>query len=731
MKKTLVATFLIGLTALSVRADLIWYESFNYVNGPIIATGTNSDGSTNWFRHSGSASPSDAIVSNAKLQNSATGGTLSRQDDVNRRMVAPYTNSQTVVYASFTVNCTNLPTASNYFAHFMASGTVLQGRVFGLPGSLPGTWRLGASGAAGTPNKIFPMDLAPNTDYQVVLSWDPVTTFSATLWVNPLSSTDLSVSSSDAVTLPPASTAFGFRQASSFSSAFFNITNLATATSFDEAATNVWSTNAVAPLVVNQPKGGTNYVGDPVNLSIVAAGQGLANLNYQWRKDGANISNPSGNSNVFSIASASVLDSGNYDVVVTTPFGLSATSLPASLWITNPPVPPTIKLQPANTSVYFGQTATLSVNASGPGTLTYAWYYNGSPATGPNVSGADTPTLTIANVQTNNGTTGTYRCDVSNIYGTTPSANAVLTALPVPEVKIGYLRSLVDPVFFLPTNTTALWTVTGIVTSHTNLTSTGNSSFYLQDDTGGLDVFVGGRVDTQPEAGDSVTVTGPLGQFNSLLELNLSATDPSHQVVTNSHGNLLPAGKVLPFSFTNSPAFGGVGNAIRLYQGSVVTFTNVYFPDGFAGTNVFAGGLNYIITNAAGETFAFRVDARVGDIIGKPIPPFAWTVSGPMSYFLGNTVADRSSGYQLLPTLYADIVTNAPPPVVGEISTSQGRPVLSWLAQPYMSYSIYRATNVAGPYLPLITGQTFNSTAGLGTDTNLINAPVFYRITSP
>ncbi len=731
MKKTLVATLLTGLAALSLRADLIWYESFNYVNGPIIATGTNLDGSTNWFRHSGSASPSDAIVSNFKLQNSATGGSLSRSDDVNRKFVDPYTNSTTVLFASFTVNCTNVPTASNYFAHFMATSSILQGRVFGLPGTLPGTWRLGVSGAAGTPNKIFPADLAANTDYQVVVSWDPVTLFAATLWVNPLSSADLSVVSSDAVTAPPASTAFGFRQASSFSSAFFNITNLASATTFEEAATNVWSTNAVAPVVAYQPRGGTNFVGDPLNLSVVAAGQGLSALTYQWRKDGGNISNPNGNSNVFSIASASAFDSGSYDVVVSTLYGVSATSLSASVWVTNPPVPPTINRQPTNTTVFFGQTATLSVEASGSGTLTYAWYYDGSPATGPNVSGADTATLTIVNVQTNNGTTGTYRCDVGNIYGTTQSSNAVLSAVASPAVTIGYLRTLVDPVFFLPTNTTALWTVTGIVTSHTNLTTAANSSFYLQDDTGGIDVFFGGTTAAQPEAGDNVTVTGPLGQFNSLLELNLTVADPSHQVITNSHGNPLPPGKVLPFSFTNSPAFGGVGNAIQLYQGSVVTFTNVYFPAGFAGTNVFAGGVNYVITNLEGATFPFRVDARVGDIIGKPIPPFAWTVSGPMSFFLGNTVADRSSGYQILPTLYADIVTNAPPPVTGEISVNNGVPVISWLAQPYMSYSIYRALSVKGPYLPLVTGLTFNSTAGRYADTNVVNATLFYRIASP
>jgi hypothetical protein len=242
------------------------------------------------------------------------------------------------------------------------------------------------------------------------------------------------------------------------------------------------------------------------------------------------------------------------------------------------------------------------------------------------------------------------------------------------------------------------------VTSHTNLTTDANSSFYIQDDTGGIDVFFGGNNQARPEAGDSVTVVGPLGQFNSLLELNLTASDPAHSVVTNSHGNPLPPPIVLPFSFTNSAAFGGAGNAIRLYQGSVVMFTNVFFSDGFAGTNVFTGGRNYTITNSAGETFAFRVDARVGDIIGKPIPAFAWTVRGPMSFFLNTTATDRSAGYQLLPTRYADIVTNPPPAMTASISNSASTRTVSWDAVPYnYSYSVLTATNVSGPYAPELT----------------------------
>ena len=39
--------------------------------------------------------------------------------------------------------------------------------------------------------------------------------------------------------------------------------------------------------------------------------------------------------------------------------------------------PPTITAQPTSQSVYYGQDASLSVDASGPGPLSYQWYNNG------------------------------------------------------------------------------------------------------------------------------------------------------------------------------------------------------------------------------------------------------------------------------------------------------------------------------------------------------------------
>jgi Ig-like domain-containing protein len=734
MKKNLLAFFALCFCAISVRADLVYKDTFSYPNGPIIQVGTNTDGSTNWF-HTGGATAADLLVNNHKAEISATGGTVSRAEDVHCGFPSAFTTAQTIMYASFTVNVTNLPPAAGaYFAHFWAGGNNFHARVFAQAGSLPNTWRLGVAAGAGSPNQILPIDLAKNTDYLVVLEWDPTGFNAATMWVNPISPSDPSVVTGDLVTIisPADALGFGLRQASSFGSFFCTMSNLSVATTFEESTTNAWATNAIDPVVVLQPKSGTNFVGDTVNLMALAAGQGLGSMTYQWQKNGLDVPNPNINSNVFNISSATEADSGEYRLIATTPYGLSATSAIATLWVTNPPVPPTISQQPTNTTVYQGQTAILKVTASGVAPLSYQWYYNGSPATGPNVSGADTDTLSISDVRTNNGTAGTYRCDVSNPFGSTPSSNAILSAISAPVVTIDYLRGLVDPTFYLPTNTTALYTATGVVTSHTNMTAPPNVQFYIHDGTAGITVFVAGGVTAgiQPDFGDSVTATGPLGQFNSLLELNMTTADPAQTVVTNSTNNLIPPGIVLPLTFTNGVGYGGVSNAIHRFQGAYVTLTNIYFPDGFTGAN-FAAGSTYIMTNSSGDQFKFFMNAAMKNLDGLPIPPFAWTVSGPMSFFLGNTAADRSAGFELDPTSYDEIVTNAPPAVTSLISVIGSTPTITWIAQPYMSYSILRASDVNGPYLPVATGLTFNTTAGQFVDSSAGAGPAFYRVISP
>ncbi len=741
MKKLLLTFAVSCFAAASLRADIVYQDLFNYTNGPIIQTGTNANGTTNWFRHSGSANPSDSLVKNHRLEvasSSASAPFPSRTDDVHCNF-STFTNAQTVLYASFMVTCTNLPPASStYFAHFYVNSSTFHGRVFAQAGSLPNTWRLGVSGGNNTVNKVFPVDLATNVDYQLVIGWDattsdapPLFARAATLWVNPLSSSDPnSVTTGDAVTaFTSAEVGYGFRQASGFGNALMTVSNLVVATTFDEAQTNVLATNAVAPSIVYQPPATqSNFVGDAVSLSAVASGQGFGDpiqFVYQWQKDGVNFSNPAGNTNVLSFSSLVVSDTGNYRLIATTPYGLSATSATTFLWVTNPPVPPTIGAFSGNTNVFYHQDATLHFSVVGPPPISYQWYYNGAPATGGNVSGADSDTLTITDVFTNNDTLGAYRLVASNPFGNTTSA--VVTVTTAGPVFISYLRTLVDPVNFIATNSTPRWEVQGIVTTATNITSGDTSSYFLWDGTAGINIFVTHGTAFRPNQGDVLSFKGWLSSFNSTLELEADASDPSTSFTILSN-NIpgLPPQKAIPFSITNNLAYCETN-----LEGSIVMLTNVYFGTNagrITTTNVTDPNTVAIVTNVAGETFTVLFSSQVIDTQGRTLPDFAYTVVGVFNQNLGNAVLPRNSGYEVEVTRFSDIVTT---PLTLSQSIDGGSNTLTWDAAPYSyAYSVLSASNVSGPYTVATNNMHFTNSPGTYSE-SVGGDQKYYRLSTP
>jgi hypothetical protein len=699
MKKHLLTLAISCLAAATLRADIVYQDSFNYFDGPIVANGTNANGTTNWF-HTGTATASDFFVRNHRAEISAS---PARAEDVHCNF-STFTNTQTILYSSFTVNCTSLPPAapSTYFAHFYVNSSTFHARVFAVAGSLANTWRLGISGVAGSPTQTVTIDLATNINYQVVTKWNPTTdntandSFAATLWVNPITSDDAHVVTGDSLgaSAPAASIGYGFRQASSFGTAFLVVTNLAVGTTFEDAALNVWSTNAVAPLVIYQPANRTNFVSDQVKIGAVVAGQGLARMAYQWSKDGTDVLDAT--NSVFSIAGAVVSDTGNYQLRATTPFGLSATSAVAFLWVTNPPVPPTIVSQPGNTTVFNHQNVSLKVVANGPPTLGYQWYLNSSPLVdGPNFAGANSDTLLVSDITAGNGTTGTYRADVSNPFGTTSTTNFVLSVTNPPAVSIAYLRTLVDG-NFIATNTTQLWQVTGTVTTFTNLTSVNTSSYYVQDATAGINMFVTFGQTFRPQQGDVVNLVGFLQSFQGNLELEADTVNnpaTSYTVLSNNLA-LLPAPIVIPYN--------AITNDIKLaetLEGSVVMLTNVFFTNAVViSTNA---NTTTMVTNASGQNFSLLFSSQDQDTANQTSPPFAYSVRGILTQNTNSPNVNLNRGYQLTVTKFSDIVTDPPPSMTLTSSHSGKITALSWDATPYAySYTVLASSDVTGPYLP-------------------------------
>ena len=325
------------------NGPVILSSEYTPANGPV---GTNSlwvrdSGSAS------PTSDMFTINSNLQVVSTGVAGsTISRQDDCFRLLVqtnwalanaglaggagnyGSYTNNLSqpvqVIYASFTVICatsitnivfTNSPGdigSSNavisgiglpnrygsYFASFYNTFYGYCGRIQAFTNStqVPNTWRLGVTDntlATNLPDGGFPVDLAVNTPYQVVEEFDPINNQAATIWVNPINAnqtgfhpvdTHYTASDKSNSALTNALNAFAFRQAGSFGNATFLITNLATATTFAEAMTNIWTTNAVPPVVVYQPTAvNSNFVGSTFSISAVANGQGLASLTYDWQ----------------------------------------------------------------------------------------------------------------------------------------------------------------------------------------------------------------------------------------------------------------------------------------------------------------------------------------------------------------------------------------------------------------------------------------------------------------
>jgi len=83
--------------------------------------------------------------------------------------------------------------------------------------------------------------------------------------------------------------------------------------------------------------------------------------------------------------------------------------------------PPQITQQPANRTVPVGGTATFTVAASGSAPLSYQWQRNNADIAGATSPSYTTPPAVLADNNT------TYRCRVTNSFGTATSNSAVLT----------------------------------------------------------------------------------------------------------------------------------------------------------------------------------------------------------------------------------------------------------------------------------------------------------------
>jgi hypothetical protein len=203
-------------------------EPFAYPDGTQLAGGT-----ADWINHSGTFG--QTTVTNGKVHLSQN-----NDEDINREvlpfMFAP--GSGVILYSSFEVNFTNLPTSGGgYFAHYKDDGTInFRGRVFSSSQGAPaGQFRLGVANTAASvgTNNLHPTFLTTNVTYTVVTRYN-VSTDETALWVNPTSESSAHVTATDAAT-PITVFSFALRQSGGIGT--FALDNLKVGTEFTDVAT--------------------------------------------------------------------------------------------------------------------------------------------------------------------------------------------------------------------------------------------------------------------------------------------------------------------------------------------------------------------------------------------------------------------------------------------------------------------------------------------------------------
>ena len=317
--------------------------------------------------------------------------------------------------------------------------------------------------------------------------------------------------------------------------------------------------------------------------------------------------------------------------------------------------PVSISANPAPVTGFLNGKASFTVGALGTAPRSYVWVKNASTVLSDDghFGGTATPTLSITTLQQTDE--GIYSCIVSNacdgtLYSKT-SAGAALTVAVPPTATIAYLHTLVDPVSFAPTNSSLIYQATGIITTYTNTTTGNTASYYLQDSTGGINLFCTFGSSFRPSIGDVVTAIGFLSSFGGNLELEADLSNPAQSVTIWSNNiAAYPAAKLVPWD--NLYQFGTNSDLNYNIQGSVVLLTNVYFS-AFAGVTTTNGNYNIVVTNSQGKLArVFLPGALDNDMANRTIPAFAYAVQGPLNA--------STTGYQVTPTRWSDIVTTVP-----------------------------------------------------------------------
>ena len=184
------------------------------------------------------------------------------------------------------------------------------------------------------------------------------------------------------------------------------------------------------PVVTAQPASQSVYPGDRVSFTVAATN---GPLNYQWQFLGRDITG--GTSPDLVLARVQAAQAGPYRVIVSNSSG-SVTSAVANLTVIISAGTPTVTAQPQDQLIRVGESAKLSVVATGAAPLSYQWYQGASGNTNGSIPGATTSAYIASALTTNTS----FWVSVHNSLGTVDSATANVVVFPAKAARLKLTR---------------------------------------------------------------------------------------------------------------------------------------------------------------------------------------------------------------------------------------------------------------------------------------------------
>lgn len=309
------------------------------------------------------------------------------------------------------------------------------------------------------------------------------------------------------------------------------------------------------PAIIAQPQSTSVLSGSSTTLSVSATG---SNPTYQWFQGTPPSGTPLGGQTGSSLFTGNLSTTTSFYVVVSG-CGQSVTSNAATVTVA-PCTQAAITTQPQNTSIVAGQSATLTVAATGTN-LQYQWYTGASGNTNVPVNGAVTPVLTVSPTVT----TSYWVRVVSACGSQTPANSNTATVTIGPACNTTLTGITVTPNNPLPAQS---FTLTA------NASTTSGSLSYQW--------YRGGQGDTSNPIGNAQTITvtqtaasqaywvlvvstcggvQPAAQTTVTLNTGSCGTNPNQMCISSARYRVTLT--------ATDPRTGKTGNGVANYQSDV------------------------------------------------------------------------------------------------------------------------------------------------------------------